>query len=169
MLAWAVLLALLGRCCGRMVTFSEMQDDTVHIQEPLATGPAGCADGSAFKFIVRKGTTNANRVLIDFMGGGACWGERCLETSSVQVQSLAGPFAFITTLMDGRTTAGARELFSGWSLPVGFGTDVGGGTDADVSTWTYIIVPCLLRPIRSWPLIRFVLEFCTVFECRPGF
>ena len=91
MLAWAVLLALLGRCCGRMVTFSEMQDDTVHIQEPPTTGPAGCADGSAFKFIVRKGTTNANRVLIDFMGGGACWGERCLETSSVQVQSLGGP------------------------------------------------------------------------------
>ena len=126
-----------------MVRFSDMQADTIFIQEPPTTGRTGCADGSAFSFIVRKGTTNANRVLIDFMGGGACWGERCLESSSIQVQSLSGIFAFVG-MLDGQNTAFAQSLFSNFgSGPLGFGTDI-----SDINTWTYVFVPYCTQDIH---------------------
>lgn len=124
-----------------MAAISEMQDDTIYIQEPPDGGPTGCADGTAFKFIVRKGT--ANRVLIDFMGGGACWGERCLNDSSIMVQSLSGLFSFVDTLQ-GQNTASARNLLSFWGTePLGFGTAVD-----DISTWTYIFVPYCTQDIH---------------------
>ena len=129
-----------------MTRFEDMQADTISIQEPPATGPTGCADGSAFKYIVRKGTTNANRVLIDFMGGGACWGDRCLEDESIRVQSLSGLFSFVS-FIDGKTTASARTLFSGFE-PLGFQAEVGSGTDFDISTWTYIVVPYCTQEIH---------------------
>ena len=136
------LLQLLGSAAAHMATLSEMQADVVHVQEPPADGPTGCADGSPFKFLVRKGT-NANRVLVDFMGGGACWGERCFDSSSILVQTLSGTFQFATAL-EGQNTAFARDFLGNFNVvPLGFGTDVD-----DVSTWTYIFVPYCTQDIH---------------------
>ena len=74
-----LLLEGLGGCRGNMAKFADLEADIIYVQEPPA--PTGCADGSAFKFVVRKGTTNVNRVLIDFMGGGACWAVAALNRS----------------------------------------------------------------------------------------
>ncbi len=52
-------------------------------------GDTSCSRGTPYRFAVRKGTTN--RVLFDFMGGGACWDElTCSLAGSIFNEDVEG-------------------------------------------------------------------------------
>jgi hypothetical protein len=144
----AAVLSFGGCARGQMTSLADIPADTMTLMYPGTL----CADGSSFKFLVRKGTSNANRVLIDFMGGGVCWGDRCFEDASTAFQSSSGGFNFYLDVINGMTTAAARGLLSGGGtggatfMPIGFGTDVQGA--APPSTWTYVFVPYCTQDIH---------------------
>merc|ERR1712205_175287 len=134
----------MGGTTGAMLTLDKLTPDKVARMSPGA--PSGCADGSPFEFFVRKGMT-PNRVLIDFMGGGACWNsgdaalghKGCFDPTSITFQRVAG----FWSLMDGVATdnfdSAMSNLAGGTSVsltPIGFSNQI-----ADVKTWTYIFVP----------------------------
>eukprot|EP01050_Picozoa_sp_SAG11_P026892 SAG11_NODE_6607_length_1280_cov_1.183743_1_plen_150_part_10 len=126
-----------GQTCS-LPTRAELSPDVVTRLCPPVSGPTGCGDGSAFEFIVRRGTTasgNENKVLVDFMGGGACWDyETCAEDTFMSVP-------FYTQLLDGRDSASARSLASNFGMDLNNIGLSAGVTAADVNTWTYVFVP----------------------------
>lgn len=58
---------------GHAAVLSRLADLPVDVVTRLApAGATGCDDGSAFSFLVRRGSAaNERRVIVDFMGGGA--------------------------------------------------------------------------------------------------
>jgi hypothetical protein len=59
------------------------------IQRMCPKGATSCADGSEFSFLVRRGSGgNERKVMLDFMGGGACWNEECLSSESTRFQNV---------------------------------------------------------------------------------
>jgi len=150
MLRAAALLVCAGMSSARMLTLDELPVDEVFSMTPGldASGKSfsttsGCADGSAFNFLVRKGTTNVNRVLIDFMGGGACWGDRCFENDSKMFQTGKGFWSLLSNYKTDQVPALFQKMAGSQSVtpPIAFGTDI-----ADIKTWTYIFVPVCTHP-----------------------
>jgi hypothetical protein len=128
----AFFLCCLGIAAGRMPTLDELPADKTKLMFPGA--PTACADGTAFSFLVRKGT-DPNRVLVDYMGGGACWNARCLDQESTQFQTGNG----FWSLLDGISTFPSGLM----QPPPGFSSTV-----ADLKTWTYIFVPYCTQDIH---------------------
>jgi len=147
-----LLVLCLGIVSAAMPTLDKLTVDRVQFMEPRldASGntqstPTGCADGTAYNFLVRKGTTNVNRVLIDFMGGGACWGERCLQAESKQVQTGIGLWSLLADRISADIPALYRTVIGDETahIPIAFSTDV-----AEVKTWTYMFVPYCTQDIN---------------------
>jgi hypothetical protein len=132
-------------------TLAELAADKLAVLTPDVNSGAGCADGTAFSFIVRKGVTHPNRVLIDFMGGGACWGDRCFENQSLGLQSFGSgsDFGRFAAQLEGVASADLPTVMTQGgggapgSLPIAFGTDV-----AEVAGWTYVFVPYCTQDIH---------------------
>ena len=141
LLAAAQLVAL--HVAAQMAPLSELAADQLSLMEP--GGASYCADGTPFSFLVRKGTTNADKVLVDFMGGGACWGDRCFEDASISFQSISNGIMGFAAALAGQTTEAVRALLTafGTGAPVALDTAVG-----DVSTWTYVLVPYCTQDIH---------------------
>ena len=141
LLAAAQLVAL--HVAAQMAPLSELAADQLSLMEP--GGATNCADGTPFSFLVRKGTTNADKVLVDFMGGGACWGDRCFEDASISFQSISNGIMGFAAALAGQTTEAVRALLTafGMGAPVALDTAVG-----DVSTWTYVLVPYCTQDIH---------------------
>ena len=127
--------------CG-MPALSDLTPGVVTRMCPA--GATACADGSEFSFLVRRGSgANERKVLIDFMGGGACWDEECLHPDSTRFQSVWSALSAI----DGLTSADAGERLSlaGFSA---FALGDSASSLGDTSTWTYVFVPYCTQDIH---------------------
>lgn len=122
-----------------MPSLEEIPNDTFFVMRPPVGGGAYCGDGSPYHFLVRKGTTNVNKVIVDFIGGGACWNERCVnDNAAVQGLSSTSFVMQSAALLHGLTTSQASEIVNSMNLQViGVSSEV---QVADTATWTYIAV-----------------------------
>ena len=125
-----------------MPPFASLPKSTVTRMCPPESGPTSCADGSPFSFLVRRGShQNERKVLVDFMGGGACWdGESCLSSASTTFQSVPQYASAVT----GISTELARQMLAlnGMSIAAL------GNTVPGLKTWTYIFVPYCTQDIH---------------------
>ena len=137
----------LACCCPRAVTtctmpgLSSLPQDAVTRLCPPSAGPTGCADGSDFSFLVRPGSgANARKVLVDFMGGGACWDEACLSADSIRYQAVPAYAALLGGLSTAAANTAARTL--------GLNVFALGDAVTGAKTFTYIFVPYCTQDIH---------------------
>lgn len=126
--------------CG-MPALADLQPGV--IKKMCPEGATSCADGSEFSFLVRRGSSaNERKVMVDFMGGGACWNEECLSAESRRFQSVWAQL----NLLDGEQSSSASALLSllGFSA---FAFDEANPI-GDTSTWTYVFVPYCTQDIH---------------------
>jgi hypothetical protein len=149
----------LACCCPRAVTtctmpgLSSLPQDAVTRLCPPSAGPTGCADGSDFSFLVRPGSgANARKVLVDFMGGGACWDEACLSAESIAFQRVP---PYVSLVPAGTSTAAAQQLLT----QAGYSVAALGNSVPELSTYTYVFVPYCTQDIH--------LGSCTVDYSDP--
>ena len=138
----------MGGATGAMLTLDKLTPDKVAQMSPGA--PSGCADGSPFEFLVRKGTT-PNRVLIDFMGGGACWNsgdaalghKGCFDAQSISFQRGMGFWSLLEGVATDNVESAVKNLAGTSLTPIGFSNQID-----DVKTWTYIFVPYCTQDVH---------------------
>jgi hypothetical protein len=106
-------------------------------------GSTSCADGSAFSFLVRRGSpVNERKIIVDFMGGGACWDEHCLTEASRRFQRLPDTLSFVDGLAS--EIAGSVLLGAGLSaFPLDSRNPLG-----DTRSYTYVFVPYCTQDIH---------------------
>ena len=84
--------------------------------------------------------------MVDFMGGGACWGDRCFEQDSINFQSGTAGFMSFAAALDGLSTAEANQLLGffgqGIGVPIGLGSDVQGTLGSDSADQSPTSVLC---------------------------
>ena len=134
----------MGYACGQctMLSREAMQHDFVERMCPPVMGPTGCGDGSAFEFVARRGTTNENKVLVDFMGGGACSDfKSCSSDAASNFMSVP----LYTRILDGKSTADASST----ATEVGIeNIALSSPAVAGLDTWTYVFVPYCTQDIH---------------------
>jgi len=118
-----------------------LKDLSAHVH---VLGPGGnslCGDGSEFVFLVRPGTVN--KVMVDFMGGGACWNAQTCEHAAVhgllRINSLMRQLNGLP-----QEVASLAMVSSGVVLPTDGGTFAGAG----VEDWTYVLVPYCTQDVH---------------------
>ena len=119
----------MGGATGAMLTLDKLTPDKVAQMSPGA--PSGCADGSPFEFLVRKGTT-PNRVLIDFMGGGACWNsgdaalghKGCFDAQSISFQRGVGFWSLLEGVATDNVESAVFNLAGTSLTPIGFSNQI---------------------------------------------
>jgi hypothetical protein len=60
-------------------SFLELSVNQMRLLEPRG-GNTGCAHGGDYSFLVRKGERALSAVVVEFMGGGACWDKKSCKT-----------------------------------------------------------------------------------------
>ena len=124
-----------------MPSFSSLPVDQLSQLCPPESGPTGCADGSPFSFLVRRGSTgNERKVVVDFMGGGACWDEACLSADSIRYQAVPAYAALLGGLSTAAANTAARTL--------GLNVFALGDAVTGAKTFTYIFVPYCTQDIH---------------------
>ena len=98
-----------------MPNLADLDEGVWHEMRPA--GQTTCSRGTPFAFFVRRGRTD--RVLLEFMGGGACWSERTcgLERSTFNERIDLSRQLFAAYADEGA----ARTSASPPSAPVGEG------------------------------------------------
>ncbi len=114
---------------------ADNENDTVGPLEGLEDGwneifPGGdtiCSRGTPFSFFVHPGTVN--KVVVDFMGGGACWdADSCSEDSSLFVDAV-DPFR---DMLDGDDVFGMGKLDGIYNRT---------NEDNPFKDWHHVIIP----------------------------
>jgi len=103
-------------------------------------GDTGCAFGDAYGFLVRKGTTYPNKVMIEFEGGGSCYSWESCGQDDEAMQGTQVPYS---VRMLGMTNQLADDLEDDDNLAfpglISLGQEESG--DGPVDGWTKIWVP----------------------------
>jgi len=55
-----------------LVDIMDLEVGQMRVLRPTGEG-IGCALGGDYSFLVRRGTAGLDKVMVEFMGGGACW------------------------------------------------------------------------------------------------
>jgi hypothetical protein len=130
-----------------MRSFDQLVPGVVTRMCPPPDSPTGCADGTPFTFLVRRGSdpTSAKKIMVDFMGGGACWDYgSCAGASSVQFQSVPAAMHLIAGMSS--TQAGSL-LTSTAGLSIDALSDEA-SSNGGIGNWTYIFVPYCTQDIH---------------------
>ena len=81
-------------------------------------------------------------MIVDFMGGGACWDEECLSAESTTFQSMSSALSTV----DGQTSSSANYLLEAAGIsafPLDAASPLG-----STSSYTYIFVPYCTQDIH---------------------
>ena len=131
---------------GHLAVLPALQDLPADVVTRLSpAGPTSCADGSPFSFLVRRGSgANERKVIVDFMGGGACWDEQSLSPASRRFQRLPDALSSV----DGLPSEVANSLlvgagFSAFPLSPDASSPLGG-----TASYTYVFVPYCTQDIH---------------------
>ena len=122
-----------------MPTFDALPEGVWHEMRPA--GNTICSRGTPYAFFVRRGRTD--RVVLEFMGGGACWSDKTCGlmqgTFNEDVgfmRQLFGNAADAAVARGGASPPSTAPIGEGSTIPSGIADPAG-----DYGDWTHVFVP----------------------------
>ena len=124
-------------------SFASLSEEVFHVLTPPSSSGAGCMDGSAYSFFVvprARATSARTRVVVELMGGGACWSlETCAEVFEDNADRTSVPPAFLS--QDGKSASDVAALAA--FLGFDFVYD-----DAEFDDATYVMAPYCTQDVH---------------------